>query len=333
MWCVLVTQIHSHSCLISSTGTHFDISGSDEEGTPQPTVTTDKAEKRKVIDIQIDDDHHKKSRQEELHARATRLVSYGPDDVDEGEGDGEEDEIEIADDQAAHGVQHLKKIEDPENYTKMDAQTSQKHTHDVLDNDVQIPPEPPGKCSNKLQEKITRLYEKMRRHNLHMNESIQRRKDFRNPSIYEKLIDFCGIDEKGTNYPPELYNPSIWGKESYYDALAKVQLEDMEKREKERRERTKIEFVVGTKKSTDSGERRKSKWDSQPVPAAAANASAGGGKAVANSVPVGTTVVSGHVTTSASGTKTTVISAVGTLKKPKWAGDTTNSTCFCRCIP
>ena len=38
-------------------------------------------------------------------------------------------------------------------------------------------------------------------------------------SIYEKLIEFCGIDEKGTNYPPELYDPSIWGKESFYDAL------------------------------------------------------------------------------------------------------------------
>ena len=38
-------------------------------------------------------------------------------------------------------------------------------------------------------------------------------------SIYEKLIEFCGIDEKGTNYPPELYDPSIWGKESFYDCL------------------------------------------------------------------------------------------------------------------
>ena len=40
-------------------------------------------------------------------------------------------------------------------------------------------------------------------------------------SIYEKLIEHCGIDEKGTNYPPELYDPSIWGKESYYDALGR----------------------------------------------------------------------------------------------------------------
>lgn len=34
-----------------------------------------------------------------------------------------------------------------------------------------------------------------------MNYIIQRKKEFRNPSIYEKLIQFCAIDELGTNYP------------------------------------------------------------------------------------------------------------------------------------
>ena len=34
-----------------------------------------------------------------------------------------------------------------------------------------------------------------------MNFSIQQRKQFRNPSIYEKLIDHLEIEEIGTNYP------------------------------------------------------------------------------------------------------------------------------------
>ena len=34
-----------------------------------------------------------------------------------------------------------------------------------------------------------------------MNKKIQRNKGFRNPSIYEKFIDYCKIDEFGTNYP------------------------------------------------------------------------------------------------------------------------------------
>lgn len=69
---------------------------------------------------------------------------------------------------------------------------------DQLDDDgVQLPPEPLGHCSMDLQEKILRLHEKMQNNALDMNAVIQQRKDFRNPSIYEKLIQFCGINELG----------------------------------------------------------------------------------------------------------------------------------------
>ena len=64
-----------------------------------------------------------------------------------------------------------------------------------------LPPEPTGKCPADLQEKITRLYETMLQRRIDMNFSIQQRKQFRNPSIYEKLIEHLGIEEKGTNYP------------------------------------------------------------------------------------------------------------------------------------
>lgn len=74
----------------------------------------------------------------------------------------------------------------------------------------QLPPEPKGKCPQELQDKITNMYDKMRTNNMDMNKLIQQRKEFRNPSIYEKLIQFCEIDELGTNYPPELYDPLQW---------------------------------------------------------------------------------------------------------------------------
>lgn len=66
-----------------------------------------------------------------------------------------------------------------------------------LKDDDMIPPDPPGHCSSELQEKITKLYEKMQTQQLDMNAVIQKRKDFRNPSIYEKLIQFCDLDELG----------------------------------------------------------------------------------------------------------------------------------------
>ena len=36
----------------------------------------------------------------------------------------------------------------------------------------------------------------------------------------------------GTNFPPQLYDGHLFGKESYYDELSKVQKSEMDRREK-----------------------------------------------------------------------------------------------------
>lgn len=104
-----------------------------------------------------------------------------------------------------------------------------------------LPPEPKGKPSAELVDKIKHLYEKMETTNMDMNRVIQERKEFRNPSIYEKLIQYCDINEFGTNYPPEIYDPLQWGPESYYEELARIQKSEMLKRQKERKDTDKIE--------------------------------------------------------------------------------------------
>ncbi len=45
-------------------------------------------------------------------------------------------------------------------------------------------------------------------------------------------------------YLQELYNPTIWGKESFYDELAKAQKIEMDKRERERKDRTKVYLLA-----------------------------------------------------------------------------------------
>ncbi|NXM43734.1 S30BP protein, partial [Gymnorhina tibicen] len=116
--------------------------------------------------------------------------------------------------------------------------------------EIKIPPEPPGRCSNQLQDKIQKLYELKTKECMDMNYMIQRKKEFHNPSLYEKLIQFCSIDEIGTNYPKDVFDPHGWSEDSYYEALAKAQKIEMDKLVKAKRERTKIEFVTGTKKGT-----------------------------------------------------------------------------------
>lgn len=177
---------------------------------------------------------------------------------------------------------------------------------------VVIPAEPANPCPADLQDKIAKLHQRMLSGNLDMNKVIQERKDFRNPSIYEKLIQFCSINEFGTNYPPDRFDPFKWDKDSYYEELAKVQKAEMDKLEKARKEKTKCEIVSGTVKRTSSttaaeeeAKRRKSKWDQVPSGALA---------------PMKQSVVLPHptlttLTASATGTKATVISAFGSMKK------------------
>lgn len=247
-----------------------------------------------------------------LEKKLTRLVSnYGVDD-EEGEDDMSISSAEEAEDEEISYVSEKR----GDRSTSLNAEQASSLSRSVLNksyDEIEIPPAPAGKCSAKLQDKISGLFEKMRREGLDMNAKIQRRKDFRNPSIYEKLIDFIGIDEKGSNYPAEVYDPHGWGKESFYDALDKAQKVEMEKREKERKERTKIEFVTGTKRPpsaadvTSDDKKRKTKWDNQP--SSNVTGSRGGLPGVINP-----SVVTG----SASGTKSTVIPAVGNItKKPK----------------
>ncbi|NXQ18799.1 S30BP protein, partial [Peucedramus taeniatus] len=116
--------------------------------------------------------------------------------------------------------------------------------------EIKIPPEPPGRCSNQLQDKIGKLYERKMKEGMDINYIIQNKKEFCNPSIYEKLIQFCSIDEIGTNYPKDMFDPHSWSEDSYYEALAKAQKTEMDKLKNAKKECTKIEFMTGTKKGT-----------------------------------------------------------------------------------
>lgn len=223
-----------------------------------------------------------------ITTKVAKLVSYH-DDTYVSDDDGETDDL--------HNSKTIVNIIDKES-------TLVTEVDEVEDDGIQLPPEPPGHCSSDLQDKILKLHEKMQNNALDMNALIQQRKDFRNPSIYEKLIQFCGINELGTNYPPEIYDPLRWGKESFYEELAKVQKVEMERREKDRK--SKVEVVSGTKKQEDDAKKRKSKWD-QP----------GGNNTSSQTIkPAG--LVQPSLTSSATGTKSTVISAFGSLpKKPR----------------
>ena len=160
-------------------------------------------------------------------------------------------------------------VEHCENPPLTTGSDQQKKDTDVS---VKLPPEPEGRCSKMLQEKIIKMFER-KNAGMDVNEYVQKKKAFRNPSIYEKLVSYIGIDEHGTNYPKHIYDPAIWGPESFYEELAKTQKEFNDKKEKEKKDanRAKVEFVSGTKKPPGSAQvinatvpEKKSKWDQGP---------------------------------------------------------------------
>ncbi|XP_070304330.1 SAP30-binding protein isoform X3 [Salvelinus sp. IW2-2015] len=217
---------------------------------------------------------------EETESHGVGLVSaaYGEDDISRIEdGDdkasGDEDSVESSRnsemDESDEGgdTDDYKEIPEAERRdpNELVALFSEK-VRNMSPDKIRIPPEPPGRCSSHLQVKIQKLYEKNLHGDFDTNNHIQRKKEFRNPSIYEKLIQFCGIDELGTNYPKDMFDPHGWSEDSYYEALAKAQKVEMDKLEKAKKDRTKvrttgvlidlkrppeIEFVTATKKGSN----------------------------------------------------------------------------------
>ncbi len=191
------------------------------------------------------------------------LVDYGDEDHNESKVVFEDSCISIEDEE--NGELSPKKDDIPAIEVTL---YSSGHTPLYLDTkDVLLPVEPAHKCSKALQSKIINLLQKKASSGLDLNSSLQQRKDLRNPSIYDKLVQFCDLDEFGTN----LHDPNEWLEDSFYDNLFKEQRKEYVKKEKAKVDRTMVEFVTGTKRpqvaTTTTGKTeppkkpRRSKWD------------------------------------------------------------------------
>ncbi|XP_067940799.1 SAP30-binding protein-like [Watersipora subatra] len=253
------------------------ISGSDDEGSSHSPAPSRPSRTYSPV---IKDDQSIEKRKTPVSSLG--LVSYGGQDDDDEEeesdrepkeSESEEDEIKSASSAELQesddkGVVDYDKTFTTEDLVQSSANASPSQVESL---DVQIPPSPPGSPPKSLIENIARI---CKRGQGCLDASIASRKEFRNPSIYEKLLSHLGVDEKGTNYPPELYDPSIWDKSSFYDELAKLQNIEMEKRKAEKKDRVKVDFITATKPTsaahTDSSEpgNKKTKWDNASQQAA-----------------------------------------------------------------
>jgi hypothetical protein len=52
-----------------------------------------------------------------------------------------------------------------------------------------------------------------------INMTLKQSKAFKNPDILEKLITFCEINEIGSNYPKDIFDPMGFHPSDFYDEL------------------------------------------------------------------------------------------------------------------
>lgn len=72
-----------------------------------------------------------------------------------------------------------------------------------------LPPAPVGKVDPKSTARLAKLAEDHRR-GLDFNFQIRSNKSYRNPSIYNKLVEFFGIEEGGSNFPKDVFDPRAY---------------------------------------------------------------------------------------------------------------------------
>jgi hypothetical protein len=138
-----------------------------------------------------------------------------------------------------------------------------------------VPPDsPPGGADPRLLEKYDRQIRATRECGQTVNDYIRNMKRFRNPCLLEKLVDFLKVQEFGTNYPPDLYDPTSFEEGEFYEKLEETRREWEARQARKQGER--VEFrsagaqqpsqppppaVVQPPPAAADPPKRKSKWD------------------------------------------------------------------------
>jgi hypothetical protein len=120
--------------------------------------------------------------------------------------------------------------------------------------EIVLPPPPPGKTDSRIAEKL-RIMSEQHRAGHDFNKYIRNKKSFRNPSIYSKLIQYFEVEEGGSNFPKDAFDPRAYklDEKHSYKEIAKVQQIQEDKRQEELKKRTKVDFTSSKKSSRFDG--------------------------------------------------------------------------------
>lgn len=98
-----------------------------------------------------------------------------------------------------------------------------------------LPPPPKHRCSSKLQLKISEYLRLKVEESKHFNDTLRRRKDFKNPYYMHDLITYYNINEIGSCFDKSIFDPHGFDPSDFYDALALKREHQQEGHQKKRK--------------------------------------------------------------------------------------------------
>ncbi|KAI1784850.1 HCNGP-like protein-domain-containing protein [Ganoderma leucocontextum] len=117
-----------------------------------------------------------------------------------------------------------------------------------------IPPEPTGPCDEAIRAKMANFLALKRdpENPRHFNDSLMSNRAFRNPHLYTKLVEFVDVDERTTNFPKHIWDPTDVREAWYADRIAEAQKARSEATSASQNssQRSRIDFTAGSSSST-----------------------------------------------------------------------------------
>jgi len=107
-----------------------------------------------------------------------------------------------------------------------------------------LPPPVTRKCSAALQQKINRFLA-YKRSGKSFNTEVRNRKDYRNPDFLQHAVRYQEIDQIGTCFSKDVFDPYGYDKADYYDEIEADMKRELERKEQERKKSPKVEFIPG----------------------------------------------------------------------------------------
>ncbi|KAA8515089.1 hypothetical protein F0562_018124 [Nyssa sinensis] len=107
-----------------------------------------------------------------------------------------------------------------------------------------LPPPPKAKCSDELQDKIKKFlaYKKSGKS---FNSEVRNRKEYRNPDFLLHAVMYQDIDQIGSCFSKDVFDPHGYDKSDYYDEIEADMKREMERKEQEKKKSQKVDFMSG----------------------------------------------------------------------------------------